>query len=147
MSQSGPPRAGTRLTASIETDPTKKALEEAQYQREFSKEFDFFMQRRTIYEDNRIKAYALLWERCSKAMQNKIQSRKDFDSKIYTNPILLKKAIKNSCRLYTIFVPRVATSYPSHTLTDPYHKIFKECSRTFKKTTNYKAFYAQSNAI
>jgi hypothetical protein len=35
------------------------------------------MKRQQIYENNRIKAYALMWERCVKAMQARIDARKD----------------------------------------------------------------------
>ena len=35
-----------------------------------------------------------LWEKCTKIMQNKISSRKDFEQEIYNNPIKLVTAIK-----------------------------------------------------
>ena len=38
--------------------------------------------------------YAFLWEKCSKGMQNKIASRKDFEHTIYNNPIKLLISIK-----------------------------------------------------
>ena len=40
------------------------------------------------------KAYALLWKRCVKSIQNKISTREDFENMIYNNPIRLLKAIK-----------------------------------------------------
>ena len=40
------------------------------------------------------KAYAFLWEKCTKGMQNKIASRKDFETRIYNHPINLLKSIK-----------------------------------------------------
>ena len=40
------------------------------------------------------KAYAFLWVKCSKAMQNKISGRKDFENKISSNPIKLLQVIK-----------------------------------------------------
>ena len=43
---------------------------------------------------NLVKPYALLWERCAKAMQNKIQTRSDFESTIFDDPIELLRAIK-----------------------------------------------------
>jgi hypothetical protein len=40
------------------------------------------------------KAYTLLWERCAKAMQDKIASRSDYDSVVYNDPIALLCTIK-----------------------------------------------------
>jgi hypothetical protein len=40
------------------------------------------------------KAYALLWERCAKAMQDKIASRSHYDNVVYNDPIALLRAIK-----------------------------------------------------
>jgi hypothetical protein len=61
---------------------------------EFKKEFSAYMKREQIYENNRIKAYALIWERCVKAMQARIEARKDFKSDIKNDPIELLKSIK-----------------------------------------------------
>ena len=44
--------------------------------------------------NNRVKAYALVWERCVKAMQAGIEVRKDFESNIKNNPIEMLKSIK-----------------------------------------------------
>jgi hypothetical protein len=45
------------------------------------------------YENNNSKAYALLWERCNKAMKNKIEARSNYN-RIEDNPITLLMAIK-----------------------------------------------------
>jgi len=47
-----------------------------------------------MYNDNLFKAYALIWERCAKAMQNKLVTQSDYEDEIYNNPIKLLKAIK-----------------------------------------------------
>jgi hypothetical protein len=41
---------------------------------------------RQAYEKNNTKAYALLWERCNKAMKNKIKARSNYN-RIKSNPI------------------------------------------------------------
>ena len=41
------------------------------------------------------KVYAFLWEKCSQAMQNKITGRRDFETKIFNDPINLFKPSKN----------------------------------------------------
>jgi hypothetical protein len=52
---------------------------------EYKAELDESMRRKRTYEDNTFKAYALLWKRCAKAMQNKIVSRSDYDSSVVYN--------------------------------------------------------------
>ena len=61
---------------------------------EYKAELDEAMRRKRTYEDNTFKAYALLWERCAKAMQDKIASRTDYDGIVYNDPISLLRAIK-----------------------------------------------------
>ena len=61
---------------------------------EFKAEFDLYTKRKQVYENNLTKAYALLWEQCSKAMQNKVEARKDFTTAIKGDPIELLKAMK-----------------------------------------------------
>ena len=48
---------------------------------------------------NLIKAYAFLWEHCSKGMQNKIESRSDY-TQIVNNPVKLLKVIKEHALNY-----------------------------------------------
>jgi hypothetical protein len=60
----------------------------------YKAELDESMRRKRTYEDNTFKAYALLWEGCAKAMQNKIVSRSDYDSVVYNDPIASLRAIK-----------------------------------------------------
>ena len=52
-----------------------------------------------VYENNLTKAYALLWERCAKAMKNKIEARSDYKM-IKSNPILLLMAVKEHALNY-----------------------------------------------
>ena len=44
---------------------------------EYKAELDESMRRIRALDDNLINLYALLWERCAKAMQNNIQARTD----------------------------------------------------------------------
>ena len=88
------------LQTSTITDADKKATEVEQFKMEYKAELDEYMKRKRIYEDNLYKAYALIWERCAKAMQNKIEARNDYKRLIYNNPIELMKAIKQHARNY-----------------------------------------------
>ena len=59
----------------------------------YKAEVNAFIKRKEYYKSNIDNAYAFLFARCNKAMQNKIQARKDFDT-IKGDPIKLIKAIE-----------------------------------------------------
>ena len=71
-----------------------KMRENRQYELEYKAKLDKAIKRLDKYQQNLYKAYAFLWEKCSRAMQNKLLGRKDFDTKIYNDPIKLLIAIK-----------------------------------------------------
>ena len=83
------------------------------------------------YKDNMFKLYALLWERCTMEMQNKIASRLDCDGLVYNNPIALKQAIKEHQLNYQ------ETRYEIAILKDAFRSIFtsKQKDGNFYKTT------------
>ena len=87
------------LKTSNETDAALKKTEEKQFEYEFKNDYAEYKKRILNYDDNKVKAYALLWERCSKGMKNKLESRKDFDT-FGKNPILLLQAIKGHALNY-----------------------------------------------
>jgi hypothetical protein len=64
-----------------------------QYEIKFKANYDDCSKRVQTYENNNTNACALLWERCNKAMKNKIEVRLDY-IKIKNNPITLLIAIK-----------------------------------------------------
>jgi hypothetical protein len=82
------------LLMSTETDAPVKEREDKQFIMEYKAKLDESMRRKRTYKDNTFKVYALLWECCAKAMQNKIVSRSDYDSVVYNDPIALLRAIK-----------------------------------------------------
>ena len=61
-----------KLKMSKQIKPDEKATEDAQFRMEYKAELDESTRRTRALHDNLIKSYALLWERCAKAMQNKI---------------------------------------------------------------------------
>ena len=83
-----------KLEASKSQNENIAKIENKQFEIEFKARLDESMKRTTIYEQNIYKAYAFLWEKCTKSMQNKISSRRDFEEQIYNNPISLLRAIK-----------------------------------------------------
>lgn len=94
------------LKVSNDQDEAKRESENKQYEIEFKAEFDAFMKRKQSLETNKTKAYAFLWEQCSKAMQNKIEARSNYDKvdtdniMIKGHPIHLLKAIKEHALSY-----------------------------------------------
>ena len=84
---------------STNKDAAVQKNEDRQFEIEFKADYDTYSKRLQPYENNRIKAYALLWERCAKAMKNKIESRADYN-KIRNDPILLLKALKEHALNY-----------------------------------------------
>ena len=61
---------------------------------EYKAELDEALKRKRMYNDNLFKAYALIWERCAKAMLNKLLAQSDYEDEIYKNLIKLIKALK-----------------------------------------------------
>ena len=82
------------LIVSTSTIAETKAREDKENKMKYKADLDEAMRRKREYNGKFIKAYALLWERCARSMQNKIKEQKDFQSDIYNNPVNLLKAIK-----------------------------------------------------
>lgn len=123
--------------SSDKTDPTEQDLENEQYEKEFEIEFAEYLQRLQIYEDNLIKAYSILWERCSRTMQGKIECMAAFEKEIRNNPIGLLKAIKQHA------LGLQEHRYPMRIITDVMKNFFntrqKENERLDEFATRFKA--------
>ncbi len=70
----------TRMQSTAK-DPDMRAAEDEANDAIFKAEIAQFMKRKDSYKSNQGKAYALLWQQCNRAMQNKINTRKDFERK------------------------------------------------------------------
>jgi hypothetical protein len=75
-------------------DSFTRDQENKQYEMEFRSDYEEYKRRVNSYINNLIKAHAMIWERCTKGMKQKIEARTDFHSKIEDNPIKLLKVIK-----------------------------------------------------
>ena len=82
------------LEINMATDPDKKKTKDIELQMKYKAKIDATMKRETTFESNKTKTYSLLWERCTLLMQGQIEQRKDFEIKLYNNPINLIKTIK-----------------------------------------------------
>jgi hypothetical protein len=88
------------LQFSTVTDTVVNKQENRQHELEYKANLDEFMRRKRSYDDNLFKAYALIWERCAKAMQNKVMARSNFVISIYNDPIELLNAVKEHALNY-----------------------------------------------
>ena len=70
------------LEYSKETDQEKKQAENDQHKMACSILFKSHNSRMEQHNENKMKAHEFLWRQCSKAMKSKIESRKEFESKI-----------------------------------------------------------------
>jgi hypothetical protein len=82
------------LQSSQSKEEDVKALENKRFRLELKTLFDVYVKREQTYLMDMSKAYAFLWDQCSKAMQQKIESRQDYEKDIVNNPIKLLCAIK-----------------------------------------------------
>jgi hypothetical protein len=85
---------------STETDPVLKKIEEEDIESVFKAEIAQYVKRKDSYRSNMSKAYGLLWQQCTKAMQNKINSRSDYNTKIKNDAIELLNAIEEHALQY-----------------------------------------------
>lgn len=85
--------------------------ETREYKMIFKEELTRYANRAQQYEENLVKAYALIWERCSAAMKNKIANRTDFNENIYDDPINLLQAIKEHALNYQEYRYQMAIIY------------------------------------
>ena len=83
-----------KLKMSKAEDEETRRTENRQHELEYKALLDEAIKRKEKYHQNLYKAYAFLWEKCTRAMQNKITGRNNFEQKIFNNPINLLIAIK-----------------------------------------------------
>ena len=88
------------LYYSYNEDKDTKECENRQFEMEFKAEYDAFMRRKQALENNKTKAYAFLWEQCTKGMQSKLEARSDYTTDVKGNPIEFLKAIKQHALNY-----------------------------------------------
>ena len=97
----------------------------------FKAELDEYMKRRRIYSNNKIKAYTFIRDRCAKAMQAKIQSRSDFESKVYGDPLKLLDAIREHAMNFQ------ETRYEMSIILDAFHALFNAKQAEGESLTKY----------
>ena len=129
------------LSISKDTDAAIKEREDKQFMLEYKAELDEFMKRKRAYTDNTYKAFALLWERCNKAMQNKIASRSDYDSLVFNDPIALLRAIKEHSLNYQ------ETRYEMSIIADAFRAAFSSRQKETESLQDYTRRFKTSMEI
>ena len=108
---------------------------------EYKAELDQAIKRTRTYEDNTYKAFALLWERCAKVMQNKLVSRSDYDSVVYNDPIALLRAIKEHSPNYQ------ETRYEMSIISDAFRAAFSTRQKEGESLQDYTRRFKTSTEI
>ena len=129
------------LSFSSESDDTVKKQEDRQYELEYKADLDEFMRRRRAYKENLYKAYALIWERCNKAMQNKIMAISDFEATIYNNPIKLLNTVKMHALNYQ------ETSYEMSIISDSFRALFNVQQKENESLQDYTRQFKTAREI
>ena len=81
-------------TISTETDTEKRKQDQLGLDMLYQAEIMDFIKVKKVFTSNVKKAYTVVWEYCSKTIQNNIETRMDFESTICDDPIALLKTIK-----------------------------------------------------
>ncbi len=118
-----------KLKYSRQTEAEKKAAENREFELKFKEDYAQHQRRYGHYENTKTKAYGLMWEMCSLALQQKLQQRKDFKEKIEDNPIELLKAIQVHAMSYQ------ESRYPMTTIYDAFRNMIK-CKQKENESLN-----------
>ena len=96
----------------VPDDSENKELEEKQNEYLFKAQIASFIAREEKYVANKGKVFAVIYGQCNKALQHKLQARKDFKDVIKGDPIKLLDAIAEHSMSY------VENKYPYSTALD-----------------------------
>ena len=129
------------LKVSSKTDPGEKKAEGEQFKLEYKAELDKCMHREKKYEANIYKAYAEIWERCSRSMKSKIEARVDYETNIYDNPINLLQAIKEHSLQYE------ETRYEMKIIVDAFENYFNCKQKDNKSLLDYTKRFQVSRDV
>ncbi len=107
-----------KLKGSTKKDEEAKATQDRQFEMEYEAKLGKALHRICIYDDNLVKSFASIWERCNTAMQSRLEQRTDYESTIYNNPIELLQAIKEHSLNYQV------TRYKIPIISDAFRALF-----------------------
>ena len=142
---------GGRPTRKVIDIPTEKdarealhmtlQIEQEGYDIEYKEELRKYNIRKDVYEENKVKAYALIFRCCNKTMQNRIEESKDFESVIRDDPLELLKEIKKK-----MYDPARA-KYEYVTLTESLNRILTTKQEDDENLVDYTKRFKQARDI
>jgi hypothetical protein len=130
-----------KLKGSTKKDDAAKETENRQFKMEYKAMLSEALHRIRIYDDNLVKSYALIWERCNTAMQSRLEQRTDYESTIYNDPIELLQAIKEHALDYQ------ETRYKMSIISDAFRALFGTKQREGENLQEYTRQFMTSKEI
>jgi hypothetical protein len=129
------------LKASAASHPIVLATENKQHEMKYKAKLSEALHIIRIYDDNLVKSYALIWERCNAAMQGRLKQRMNYKSTIYNDPIELLKAIKEQALNYQ------ETQYEMSIISDAFRALFGTKQREGENLQEYTRPFKTSKEI
>jgi hypothetical protein len=130
-----------KLKGSTKKDDAAKETENRQFKMEYKAMLSEALHRIRIYDDNLVKSYALIWERCNTAMQSRLEQRTDYESTIYNGPVELLQAIKEHALDYQ------ETRYKMSIISDAFRALFGTKQREGENLQEYTRQFMTSKEI
>ena len=119
-----PLKVPSETTSSVATEEEKMI---------FKINYDQYVKKKELYENNIIKAYATIFDYCSKTIQARIRESSNYESKIQNNLIELMKAIKE------LMHSPIRAKYAFATLTDAFERLLNIKQQENKGLLDYTA--------
>ena len=116
-------------------------LEQDGYDLEYTEELRNYNQRVQVYEENKYKAYALIFGYCNKTMQSRIEEIGDFETRIRNDPLVLLSEIKQK-----MYDPARA-KYEYVSLTESLSRILNTTQLDDESLVNYTKRFKQAREI
>ena len=130
-----------KLQPATATDADAKKLEEMENKTIYDAEVKAFVARKERYRANKTSAYSIIYGQCTKAMQAKIKSRSDFESKILNNPIELLNAIEEYSFSFQ------SNRYPFSVVTDSIKSLVNLKQREEESLLDYTARFKSARDV
>jgi hypothetical protein len=89
-----------RVRLSSEEDSIQRDKEDMENEKIFDAQVKVYVERQAMYESNKRKAFALIYEQCHKGLQRKLKARVNYESHIKGDPIALLNAIQEHTMSY-----------------------------------------------
>jgi hypothetical protein len=82
------------------TDAVQSDKEDQENEKIFKAQVHVFIESQAMYETNKCKAFALIYQQCPKTLQAKLKAREKYDTEIKGDPTTMLKAIQECTLSY-----------------------------------------------